>query len=672
MKRLTLFIIFILYSSICFSQRTHWASRIVGFSSEYYDTETTKENRAIQILGKPNKLPQVGPSKCAWQPLTQDNTTEEFIIVAFDTIMSIKQVAIAENFGQGSIVKIEAFDEKDNIRPLYYNKAAPTNLIGKMLQLIFPQLTNFKVKAIKLVINSSKVKGWNQIDAIGISQSDRPIQAEINVAPNLPQAIIKENLGRNVNSEHAEITPVISPDGKTLYFTREGHPENIGKDKLQDAWYSEILPDKTWGKAKSVGSPINNRHNNAICSISPDQKTAILNNIYLSDSSMEKGVSMATRLKNNTWSFPKPLKIKNFQNKSNFAEFSLSPDGKTLFITAYFKETFGGKDLYVSFLQKDNSWSEPQNLGPKINTAEDESCPFFATDGETLYFTSKGFSGFGDGDIFMTKRVNKSWTNWSEPQNLGDQINSERWDGYFSIPADGSFAYLSSKEKAIGEEDIFRLSVPISIKPNPVVQLTGGVFNSTTKKPIAAKIMAQGLEESDTICVIFDPLTGDYKMMLPTKKTYSLTASQKGFLPVSEPLDLSEEKDYKEIKKNFTMIPIEAGQKMTLNSVFFEQSKYDLLPTSSQELNRIVVVMKEYSKMEILLEGHTDNQGDWNANLELSKNRVDAVRKYLINKGIDAKRVQIQGWGSTRPIANNQSEEKRKLNRRVEFTIVKN
>lgn len=251
-------------------------------------------------------------------------------------------------------------------------------------------------------------------------------------------------------------------------------------------------------------------------------------------------------------------------------------------------------------------------------------------------------------------------------------INTPEWDGYFSISAIGDFGYFSSQEKSLGEEDIFKLKIPESIKPEAVIQLTGGVYNLTDKKPVGARIKVQSTADGDTVCVTFDPITGDYKLMLPSKKKYTISATQKGYLPMSETLDFLEEKSYKELKKNLYLLPIQAGQKMVLNSVFFEQSKYDLLPASYSELNHIVETMKDNPNMEVMLEGHTDNQGDWNANLQLSKQRVNEVRKYLVSNGIAEKRIQIQGYGSTRPVASNNSEEKRKLNRRVEFIIIKN
>lgn len=664
-------LIFSLISLQSIAQKTFWASRVIAFSSEYFDANTTKENRAIQILGRPNKLPTFGKSVCAWQPMTQDNPQEEFIIVGFDTLMSIRQIAIAENMGQGCIVKVEGFDENDNVKSLWLNKNSPSTEDGKMTNIILPKLTPFKVRGIKIVLNTTRVKGWNQIDAIGISQSETPIKATINLAKNLPDISIKETLGENVNSAYREIAPVISPDGKTLYYTRWKHPDNLGNAKNQDVWFSEMQKDGKWGLAKPIGEPINNSEHNAICAISPDGKTILLNNVYLKDGLMSKGVSMSFKTPTG-WSFPKPISIINFKNKSDYAEYSFSPNGRVLIMTGQFADTQGGKDIYVSFLKPDNIWSEPKNIGKSINTADEESTPFIASDGKTLYFSSKGFSGYGNNDIFISRRLDDTWLKWSEPENLGTIINTPEWDGYFSISALGDYAYFASQENAIGEEDIFKLRVPESIKPNAVVQVTGGVYNMIDKKPISARINVQNLSDKDTVCVSYDPETGDYKMMLPSKQSYTISATKKGFMAVSEPMDFTKENNFKEFKKNIYLLPIQAGQKMTLNAVFFEQSKAEMLSESFAELDRIVKVMKENPTMEIMLEGHTDNQGDWNANLQLSKERVEEVKKYLTAGGIDLKRVQTQGYGSTRPIASNNSEEKRKLNRRVEVTILRN
>lgn len=652
-----------------FSQKVYWASKVVAYSSEYSDAQSNSANRAIQALGRPSKVP-FGESACAWQPLIQDNELQdEFLIVSFDTLMPISQIAIVQNYGQGCITKVEVFDEYNNLRPIWTNNNPPSTDIGKTLNLTFP-LTKYKVRSVKIMLNTARRKGWNQIDAIGISQSETPIRATIRIADGLPKDLIKENVGNNINSPFGELTPIISPDGRTLYFTRLDHPQNIGQEHHQDIWYSELQADNTWGVAKPIGPSINDSEHNAICSISQDGNMILINNLY-GENRKKQGVSISRKI-GSVWSTPQNLvEIKHPDDKAESFETNLSPDGKILLIATQLENTIGQKDIYVLFRQADGTWSEPKNLGLDINTPEDEVTPFLASDGKTLYFSTDGRAGFGNKDIFISRRLDDTWTHWSEPENLGPNINTSGWDCYFYLSSKDGYAYLCSNKNSLGQEDIFRLKVPESVKPQTVIQVTGTVLNVADNKPIAAKINVQSLEDSDTICVNYDPQTGEYKLMLPTKRSYSISASKKGFMAVSERMDIEDEKNYREVKKNLYMLPIESGQKMTLNSVYFEQSKFDLLPNSFNELNQIVTTMKENPSMEILLEGHTDNQGDWNANLLLSKQRVEEVQKYLVRQGISKSRIQIQGFGSTRPLASNNSEEKRKLNRRVEFTIVK-
>lgn len=662
-----------------FAQKTYWASKVIGFSTEMMASGTTLEWKAIQVLGKPNKLPMSGGSVCAWQPSTPDNPNEEWIKVAFDTLMPIRQVAVGENFGQGCVTKIFAYDEQDGEHQIYENSLPPAPGSGKVLTAIMSEMTPYRVKAVKVVLVTARVRGWNQIDAIGISQSDTPIEALINVSKDTPLDLQKENLGATVNSKFHELAPIIAADGKTLFFTRWDHPENMGdpdvkgeRKKFQDVWYSQLESGGKWGEAKNIGAPVNTNDNNAICSISIDGKSMLLINVYKPDGTLAKGLSRSRKLRNG-WSFPQEVKIKNYYNESDYSEFAIAGNGRVIIMTAQTKKTYGGKDLYVSFLQSDSTWSEPVNVGPSINTAEDESTPFVAADNKTLYFSSPGHAGYGKNDIFLTRRLDDTWTKWSEPENLGPAINTPEWDGYFTIPASGEFAYLCSQEESLGREDIFRLKLYAAVKPEPVAIISGNVFNYVTKKPIESEVVTEILQENikEASKVEYNPETGEYKLVVPLKQTYSISAVKKGYLPLSETIDLTKEKNYREIRKNLYLVPVEPGQKVVLQNVQFEQSKFELLPSSINELDRIVRLMNEVPTLEIRLEGHTDNQGDFNLNLQLSQDRVNEVKKYLVSKGIEDRRVEIKGWGSTRPMASNVTEDRRKQNRRVEFVVVK-
>jgi outer membrane protein OmpA-like peptidoglycan-associated protein len=666
----------LLISLITFSssaQTVHWANKVLGFSSERTDPiNQGPQYRAVQVLGLPSKLPLIGETVCAWSPSGADTYAEEYIKVGFEKPIRIKQVCIAENVNPGAVVRVLAYDSTDREYILHENKEDGPTTKGRMWNIIVPQ-TDYTVYAIKLIVAPAKIPGYNQIDAIGISEVDFPYETKVNIAKNMPKEILKENLGKTVNSKVREVAPIITPDGRTLFFTREGHDLNIGKIKKQDVWFAKLQSDGTWGEAENIKEPINSDEHNAVSTISADGKTLYLVNIYMPDGTYRAGLSKSKRTRIG-WEFPKEVKITDYYNINSYTEFSIAPNGKVLVMACQRKDTRGGKDLYVSFLKGD-VWSKPINMG-NVNTAENENTPFVGADSKTIYFSTPGFAGYGDNDIFMSRRLDSTWTNWSEPENLGNLINTAKWDGYFTIPASGEYAYLSSEERSIGGEDIFRIKLFPSIKPDPVAIISGTVVNALDKKPIAANVVMELLNDStskEKIVAEFDPETGEYKMVVPLKKAYSMNASKKGFMSISENLDLTKDNRFREIRKNINLIPVKEGQTMVLTNLFFNQSKYDILPTSFPELDRIIELMQEYPSMEVIIEGHTDGSDDnLMLNVKLSQERANEVKRYLITKGsIDAKRIQTKGWGPSKPIASNASEETRKKNRRVEFTIFK-
>jgi outer membrane protein OmpA-like peptidoglycan-associated protein len=662
-------VITIFFSSSLSAQKTKWASKVVSFSSEYSDPLLGKDFRAIHVLGRPNKYPQFSYSPAAWHSLTPDSPDGEYIIVDFDTLMPIKQVAIFENFGAGSITRVDALDENNKLFLLKEFTNNYQSASAQITRIDLPILTSFKVRGIKISMNSERVKGYSQIDAIGISNVSTPIEDNLKLPSESNAEFFRENLGKSINTAYNEICPIISPDGKKIYFTRANDPNNIGKLKNQDIWFSSLNEDKTWSKASIFPEPINNSENNAICGIAPNGKSILLNNIYGIDGQMEKGVSISYLLRTGDWSFPKALKIRNFKNKSKYSEYSLAPNSKILLMTTEMKDSYGEKDIYVSFWKSDDTWTEPLNIGPVVNSGESESTPFIAPDGVTMYFSSSGHMGYGKNDIFLTRRLDDSWTNWTEPENLGPIVNTPQWDGYFSVSAQGDYAYFSSVENSIGAEDIFRIKIPEKAKPLTLIQLSGQVINLDSKETLAAQILVKSLNSSDSLVFDYDPYLGDYSFMWPAKKPFTIQALKKGYLSKVEKIDFTSEIRFKAIKKNISIIEIQLNRQYQLANIIFAQSLSDLLPESFSELDKIVNLLKDNPSFKILLEGHTDNQGDWSENLKLSVDRVETVKTYLILKGILANRINIKGWGGTKPLASNLTEERRKLNRRVEFTL---
>lgn len=264
----------------------------------------------------------------------------------------------------------------------------------------------------------------------------------------------KHNLGTNVNSQYIDKNPKISADGRTLYFTREDCPENIGgNDDRSDVWVSHLQDDGTWTKAVNIGRPINNAGPNWVGSVNGN--LLLLGNQYSAkgDSLIGGGMSVSRKTANG-WTVPEAVVIKDYQTYSSYASVYLLDDNVTLVMASNPEGSFGGRDLYVSFLQDDGSFSTPLNMGNVVNTPAHEHEPFVAADGVTMFFTSMGHPGYGNADVFMSKRLDDTWTNWTEPVNIGTVINSNLADGGFKIPASGDYIYFDTQEDAIGAMDI--------------------------------------------------------------------------------------------------------------------------------------------------------------------------------------------------------------------------
>jgi outer membrane protein OmpA-like peptidoglycan-associated protein/Tol biopolymer transport system component len=279
---------------------------------------------------------------------------------------------------------------------------------------------------------------------------------------------LPENLGSAVNSEYSELNPVISPDGRTLYFGRKSHPSNRygvkGSETIsgsQDIWFSEKVGD-TWSSARRLSEVLNRDQYNTILSISPDGQTILLKGAYVNGTYETRGFSISNKTTGG-WSVPVKVDIPGYEQmskgKNEYAY--LSMDGKAILLAFSRKKNSEDDDLYVSFYE-DGRWSRPMDLGESINTKYSETTPFLSADGKTLYFSSDRPGGQGSQDIYLTRRLDDTWQNWRKPQNLGSPINTEEYDAYYSIAAKGDYAYFMSGKASLGKKDIFRLSVESS------------------------------------------------------------------------------------------------------------------------------------------------------------------------------------------------------------------
>jgi outer membrane protein OmpA-like peptidoglycan-associated protein len=680
MKRIHIVVVILIISAIQLNaQEIQWASEVDFQFNQFSETEYSAE----KLLGEPDAAPYGQMSKNAFR--INAETGFGSVTLRYNNPQVVSQIVVVESYLPGRVSKILLYDMDDNSHTVYEAKpqslSAPFNILTVKID-----KTPYIVQKVAVHLNTYTAKGWAQIDAVGICEEEFkgeiiPGAAVRTTAVAEEEIVIiaeKERLSDKINTKYLESKPIISPDGKTLFFARKNYPENMGgKRDDQDIYVSDLI-GKEWTLALNPGKPLNDKLPNGVCSISPDGNSITVINAYHDDGTVEDGVSVA-RKTTSGWSFPVKQEIEGFENLSEYQDYCISNSGKVLISAVQRADSRGDQDLYVSFRTGEDSWSKPMNMGKMINTPKVEFAPFLASDGKTLYFASNGHRGFGESDIFYTRRQDDTWTNWSAPVNIGKSINSSSWDGYYTISAKGDFAYFISTAGALNkvdsnltDEDIFRISLSKEAKPDPVVLITGRVINSKTKQPIKADIFYESLPKNDENGIATsDPVNGNYKIVLPAGKVYGFRAEAKGFIAISQNEDFTSVTDYREINRDLELTPLKVGETVQLNNIFFVQSKAEILPESQPELERLLKLLNENATLEIELGGHTDNQGSSAANLKLSEERALAIMNYLLENGINKKRLTSKGYGGTKPIASNASADTRQKNRRVEITIMK-
>ncbi len=532
MKSLFFFCILLVSFVIGFAQEVQWADELLRYSSQY----GPKGYSAKQVLGKPNKLPDYGPSPVAWAPAREDNRVDDYVRVKYRTAQHVQQIAIAENLNPGAVYKIYLYDTKGRQHKVYENTdmIVPLTPGGRMFHIFIPR-TEYLVNELKLVLRTSAIPGMNQIDAIGIADSKIPVEASIHTVELIHYEGEAENLGSGVNSIYDEMLPIISPDGQTLYFARKLHPQNFGEAKADDIWYAEMRPDSTWGPAKHLGEPLNNEYHNYVAAVSPDGNTLVLANEYTRLGVPAQGVSISQK-KNGIWSKPRNLRIKGFYNLNDFSCYHMGVDGDILLMAIERHDSYGDMDLYVSFKEEGLNWSEPLNLGPQINTAGTEGSVFLAADNKTIYFSSDGYSGYGSFDMYMSRRLDDTWTHWTEPVNLGPKINSRWRDFYYTIPASGDYAYFSSDKGSFGKSDLYRIKLPRELRPLPVTLVETKVVDALTREPLEIDVHFRGTLGNRPFERDVQLENGETKFIIPKEAELIAEIDIPGYFPIRKNL----------------------------------------------------------------------------------------------------------------------------------------
>jgi outer membrane protein OmpA-like peptidoglycan-associated protein/Tol biopolymer transport system component len=484
--------------------------------------------------------------------------------------------------------------------------------------------------------------------------------------------VVITNPGKDINSAFPDYAPIISADGELLIFTsrrpvtdKEKEKNKESKENIYSATYSKTK-DK-WHKAVILGETVNEpgRHNSAIA-ISNDGQLMLL---YRDDAN-GNGDIWESKLHGKTWSapekMPEPINSTGHESSASF-----SPDGKTIYFISDRPGGHGGLDIWMCTQDDAGKWGKAKNLGTMINTSSDEEGVFMHPDGKTIYFSSKGHKSTGGYDIYKSVYNNSKW---SEPENLGSYINTAEDDVYFVCTADGKTAYYSSvKKDGLGANDIYVINfISTEKETGPALTLLKGtITDEITGDSLESTIVIKDLEKNEEVTTIYsNNQTGKYLVSLPSGKNYGISVNSTGYLFHSENVNIPLSTGYQEIIKDVQLKKIEIGKKIVLNNIFYDFDKSTLRSESISELDRLVLLMTENPTIKIELSSHTDNVGSDEYNMTLSQARAQAVVDYVITKGIDKDRLVAKGYGESTPIATNDTEEGRQQNRRTEFKIL--
>lgn len=497
---------------------------------------------------------------------------------------------------------------------------------------------------------------------------------------NNPVSIKIQNLGPNINTKYPEYAPVISPNNDFIIFTSRREGSTGGRRDEKGMFFEDLYityyKNQQWTQAIKLPGKINTNGHEATISLSHDGKTLF---IYKDDKG-DGNIYMSKLQSNGQWS--KPEKMPDPINSPYWeTHATLAPDGKTIYFVSDRPGGYGGKDIYKSVYLGGNKWSEPENLGPIINTRYNEESPFILSDAVTLYFASEGHENMGGYDIFISTVSEDGF--WSTPENIGYPINTTEDDVFYMPTADEKNALFSTsrQRRGIGDLDINYLTIVYPKKR--YVSVRGRTADAITFKSLQADVIFIDKESNQIIArLITDKETGQYKITLPTDKTYIVEAKAPQYAKTTRELtiDPNEQRAFINMDLFLTYILAEEvkikaedltiGEVIVLNNIYYDFDKATLRPESKEELDRLIKLMKAVPSLIIEIASHTDNIGKPEYNMKLSQARAQAVVDYLVKNDIPINRMVPVGYGATKPIASNETEEGRQLNRRTEFKIL--
>jgi outer membrane protein OmpA-like peptidoglycan-associated protein/tetratricopeptide (TPR) repeat protein len=468
------------------------------------------------------------------------------------------------------------------------------------------------------------------------------------------------NMGPEINTAADEYLPVATADESMLIFTRK-----IGNN---EDFYKSMNNKGKWQAASYLSDQINTaQYNEGAQSVSQDGKYLFFTGCNRPDGMGRCDIYIAQK-KGDDWG--KPFDLSAPVNTSGWeSQPSISADGRTLYFVSNRSGGYGGYDIWKSTLT-DKGWGQPENLGPNINTSYNEQSPFIHPDDSTLYFSSNGWPGLGNKDLFVS-RLGKDGK-WQKPENLGYPINSNGDENGLTLTASGNYAFFASDNlNGFGGYDIYTFELPVNVRPHVVTYVKGNVNDAQSKAPLEAAVEIIDLQSNLPVYQDYSSVEeGSFLATITSGKNYGLNISKSGYLFYSENFSLIGYKAKNPFNISVSLSPIEVGNKVILKNIFFDTNKFDLESESKSELMKLIEFLTANPTVHIEISGHTDNVGPDQINQTLSENRAKSVYQYLITNGIVAGRLVYKGYGKTQPIASNDTDEDRAKNRRTEFKII--
>ncbi len=586
-------------------------------------------------------------------PLFQDIRVEDYRLAAMGDLLKLEKEYYPGNF--------EKYDA-------YIKEAAPRERAFVALQrYMSPEIKKkqYDIALAKLEVyakyfgkNNQKI---NDLRALLQTKVDKSIQIK--------------SIGPPVNTvSGGEYVPVITADGKLMYFCGKSRPDSVGGE---DIYVAKNMNDN-WVQPELVRDLSMSSTNDAPLSVSADGTQLLM---FISGQ-----INYAKKTKTG-WTRPVPYP-KQINSERWQADAMITSDGRAMLFTSIRPDGYGlvdarpyhgsyhyAADIYVSVLDENDEWGEPINLGSVINTQYCDRMPFLHPDMKTLYFSSDGHGGLGGLDVYKSTRLADScWNCWSEPVNLGKEINTESHDWGYKITTEGDKAYFAKGVRGEASQDIYSVNLPVSMRPDLVATISGKLLNDKGEA-VDAEIVWEDLVTGQIIGKSqADPKDGSYFIVLPLGKMYGYYVEKDGYFPLSDNVDLRNHKESVKINKDITMISItdmvDKGVAVPITNLFFNTNESVILPYSIPELKRVAGILKSQG-LKVEIRGHTDNVGDAAKNQVLSENRAKAVKEFLVKEGYDDALLTTKGYGATKPIADNNTDAGRAKNRRVELRIVK-